>query len=59
MLVSIVAAVSIKFKCPKCQLEPLMKIDRMVRCTCGWWMQTEEEEELPINSVEYATVVAS
>lgn len=56
---SIVAAISIKFKCPNCQLEPLMKIDRMVRCTCGWWMQTEEEEELPINNVEYATVVAS
>ncbi|MBN1329627.1 MAG: hypothetical protein JXA54_09155 [Candidatus Heimdallarchaeota archaeon] len=53
------AAIYDKFKCPKCFHGTLLKIDRMVRCTCGWWTQINEEEDVPINSIEYAIIVAS
>ncbi|MHA1213549.1 MAG: hypothetical protein ACTSSH_13960 [Candidatus Heimdallarchaeota archaeon] len=53
------AAIYAKFKCPNCYYGNLTKIDSMVRCTCGWWTQVNDEEKVPINNVEYATIVAS
>lgn len=54
------ATTIINYKCPKCHREGLTQIDRMVRCTCGWWMLLEEEtENVSLLSSEYATVVAS
>ncbi|MGC9779115.1 MAG: hypothetical protein HZR80_07725 [Candidatus Heimdallarchaeota archaeon] len=51
------ASIYSKIKCPNCELGSLSKIDRMVRCTCGWWTQVEEEE-ISV-SITYATPVAS
>ena len=49
------------FKCPGCLNGHLTQVDRMIRCTCGWWAYAEEEneEEISIQSVEFIPVVAS
>lgn len=47
------------FKCPGCLNSNLTQVDRMIRCTCGWWIYVEEDEEIPVQSVEFAPVVAS
>jgi len=49
----------INHKCPNCRHDSLTKVDRMIRCTCGWWMLVEEEESSTLSSFKYATVVAS
>ena len=51
------ASIYSKIKCPNCVNGSLSKIDRMVRCTCGWWTQIEDEE-IPV-SITLATPVAS
>lgn len=58
-LVTIMASLYEEFSCPNCHIGNLTKIDRMVRCTCGWWTLVEESEEVAINSNEYVTIVAS
>ena len=47
------------FKCPGCLNGNLTQVDRMIRCTCGWWTYSEEDEEIALQSVEYIPVVAS
>ena len=61
-IVSNMAATQItNFKCPGCLNGHLTQVDRMVRCTCGWWIYAEENEddEISIQSVEFIPVVAS
>ncbi|MFW9923668.1 MAG: hypothetical protein ACFFDW_10330 [Candidatus Thorarchaeota archaeon] len=54
------ATIIMNYKCPSCHRDALTQIDRMVRCTCGWWMFLEEDtDQVSLKSVEYATVVAS
>ena len=58
-IVSNMAATQItNFKCPGCLNGHLTQVDRMVRCTCGWWIHVEEDE-ISIQSVEFIPVVAS
>jgi DNA-directed RNA polymerase subunit RPC12/RpoP len=49
----------INYKCPNCRQDNLTKVDRMIRCTCGWWMLVDDEENSSLQSYEFATVAAS
>lgn len=49
-----------KTRCPKCFDGSLAKIGQMIRCTCGWWGFTEEEEdEAPNQAVIVAQAIVS
>jgi hypothetical protein len=59
-VVSSMAIQITNFKCPGCHDGNLTQVDRMIRCTCGWWAYVEEDEdEIALQSVEYIPVVAS
>ena len=51
-------ALIIKLKCPKCHSEELSKIDQMIRCTCGWWTQIDEENLIEANNYTIINISA-
>jgi hypothetical protein len=60
MIVSKMATLYSKTKCPKCVEGSLTKIGQMIRCTCGWWGYTEEkDDETPIQAIQVAQVIVS
>lgn len=59
-LVSKMATLYSKTKCPKCLDGSLTKVGQMIRCTCGWWDCTEEkDDETPIQAVIVAQAIYS
>jgi hypothetical protein len=60
MIVSKMATLYSKTKCPKCLNGSLTKIGQMIRCTCGWWGSAEEkDDETPIQAVQVAQAIVS
>ncbi len=51
--------VKVDFQCPNCHKQPLIKIDKMLRCTCGWWTIADDDEEVSVNNLNPLTILAS
>ncbi|MFX1538558.1 MAG: hypothetical protein ACFFDI_30575 [Promethearchaeota archaeon] len=49
----------IEYECPNCHQRQLTKVERMLRCTCGWWMSLDENETIPVKRRRIVSAVAT